>query len=231
MNLEKVFQSDHYMRHTQRRQEHLATLGLPLDQKTVLEVGAGIGDHTSFFRDRGCGVVTTDAKPDNFTYMRERFKTDSNIQVQLLDVLVQHYEFMDNPFDIVYCYGLLYHLDFPEMALHILSGYCTGLLLLETQVSAASVYEIKSTQDSKSDPSGSLDNVGCLPSRKWAMVALKRYFPYVYMTVTQPWHEEFPIDWTVPSENPISRAVFVASRKKLEYSTLSSEVRSFQERC
>ncbi len=56
-----VFLSYHYQRHNQRRLEHLATLGLSIAGSTVLEVGAGIGDHTSFFLDRGCHVVCTEA--------------------------------------------------------------------------------------------------------------------------------------------------------------------------
>jgi hypothetical protein len=51
-----VFHSAHYQRHNQRRQEHLASLGLDISGATVLEVGAGIGDHTSFFLDRGCQI-------------------------------------------------------------------------------------------------------------------------------------------------------------------------------
>ena len=38
------------------RQDHLAALGLDLQAKRVLEVGAGIGLHTEFFEKRGCEV-------------------------------------------------------------------------------------------------------------------------------------------------------------------------------
>ena len=44
----------------QARQSHLASLGLDLANKRVLEVGAGIGLHTPFFRERGCEVTVTD---------------------------------------------------------------------------------------------------------------------------------------------------------------------------
>ena len=45
------FHGPHYLKHNQRRQEHLATLGLPLAGRSVIEMGAGIGDHTEFFLD------------------------------------------------------------------------------------------------------------------------------------------------------------------------------------
>src|ERR1700682_5619401 len=56
---EQHFHSSSYLRHNASRQEHLATLGLDLNNKSVLEVGAGIGDHTTFFLDRGCEVLCT----------------------------------------------------------------------------------------------------------------------------------------------------------------------------
>src|SRR5580704_12589348 len=52
------FGSPWYQRHNQRRQEHLASLQLDLVSKSVLEVGAGVGDHTFYFLDRDCTVVS-----------------------------------------------------------------------------------------------------------------------------------------------------------------------------
>ena len=49
------FHSHHYMRHNARRLEHLASLQIPVDGRTVLEVGAGIGDLSHFYLDRNSG--------------------------------------------------------------------------------------------------------------------------------------------------------------------------------
>ena len=93
-----AFLSNRYQRHNQRRLEHLASLGLNIGGLTVLEVGAGIGDHTSFFIDRGCKVVSSDARQENIKILRSRYP---DIRVLRLD--------LDNPprtlsevFDIVY---------------------------------------------------------------------------------------------------------------------------------
>lgn len=98
---EEAFLSYHYQRHNQGRLEHLASLVLNITGSTVLEVGAGIGDHTSFFIDRGCQIVTSDARQENILKLRSRFP---DLRVLKID--------LDNPpetfneiFDIVYCYG------------------------------------------------------------------------------------------------------------------------------
>ena len=59
------FRSPWYQRHNQRRQEHLASLQLDLVGKSVLEVGAGVGDHTFYFLDRDCTVVSVEARREN----------------------------------------------------------------------------------------------------------------------------------------------------------------------
>src|SRR5262245_59527575 len=43
---EAQFHSDSYRRHNARRLEHLASLRLAVAHATVLEVGAGVGDHS-----------------------------------------------------------------------------------------------------------------------------------------------------------------------------------------
>jgi len=55
-------------------------------QRDAGEVGAGIGDHTSFFLDRGCSVITTEGRPENLELLRQRYP---QLDVRLLD--------LDNP--------------------------------------------------------------------------------------------------------------------------------------
>ena len=54
---ETAFGNPADLRMNARRLEHLAGLGLPIAGRDVLEVGAGIGDLTSAFLDRGCQVT------------------------------------------------------------------------------------------------------------------------------------------------------------------------------
>ena len=103
---------------TKRRQEHLDSLGLDLAGRTVLEVGAGIGDHTTFFLDRGCRVLSTDGRPENLAGFRERddlftaYPHRDCLELAVLDLDRPPADF-GRSFEVVYCYGVLYHLEHP----------------------------------------------------------------------------------------------------------------------
>lgn len=209
----QAFQSEHYLRHNQRRLEHLASLGLPLQGRSVLEVGAGIGDHTSFFLDRGCDVVTTEGRADNFEILQQRFP---QLQSYLLDCDHPDMTF-DRTFDVVYCYGLLYHLQDPVTALQFMAKHCGDLLLLETAVSTDTDELLNPCEEPAASKTQSIHGLGCRPSRSWVYQQLKQHFPFVYLPTTQPSHEEFPIDWTLDySHQRFTRAVFIASRNPLD---------------
>jgi cyclopropane fatty-acyl-phospholipid synthase-like methyltransferase len=223
---------------TKRRQEHLVSLGLPIAGGTVLEVGAGIGEHTTFFLDRGCKVLSTDGRSENLEAFRARFegyphyKNGENLTIAHLD-LDEPPEDFSRPFDIIYCYGVLYHLSKPDSALRFLARQCSSLLLLETSVWLGDEGEVLHGEENRRFVSQSIHGRGCHPTRRWIFDRLKESFPFVYMPTTQPWHDQFPVDW--PSQEPTPgvamRAVFVASRKALESPLLVQSIPSRQIRC
>jgi Methyltransferase domain len=222
-----TFRNPHYQRHNRRRQEHLASLDLDLQGKTVLELGAGIGDHTKFFLDRDCKVVSVEPRAENCylfaqtmsTLVQAGYKKGLNSQlirgsVESLDRILQ------GNFDIVYCYGLLYHVVDPEAVLELLARYCSGLFLLETCVSFGDHEAVNPIAEPQADPSQSLQGTGCRPSRRWIFDRLKKLFAHVYVPRTQPAHEEFPLDWGTKPLTTYTRAVFIASRRPLDKALL-----------
>lgn len=222
------FHADHYLRHNQRRQEHLASLNLPLAGRSVLEVGAGIGDHTSFFLDRGCSVLTSDGRPENVAVLRERYPW---IAVRLLDLDDPDLSLADTV-EIVYCYGTLYHLARPAEALAFLAARCSSLLLLETCVSFGDDLSLNVVDEASFHPSQAVSGRGCRPTRPWVLDQLRRHFERVYIPLTQPWHPEFPLDWTAspPAAGELSRAIFVASRERLDNPLLTERLPERQTR-
>jgi len=213
------FHSDAYLRHNARRLEHLASLRLPVAGRTVLEVGAGIGDHSHYYLDRGCAVTITEARSENLDFLRQRYP---DCDVRHLDLEEPELD-APQPFDVVHCYGLLYHLKQPEAALAFLAEHTGGVLLLETCVSYGADEAVHPTPENRANPSQAVSGMGCRPTRGWIWGQLERWFEHVYLPRTQPNHEQFPVDWAragAANRDGLTRAVFVASRRPIENEAL-----------
>ena len=226
-NPDAFFHSPAYLRHNQRRLEHLASLGLDLNGGNVLEVGAGIGDHTHFFVERQCHVTALEARPENLRVLRARYP-----EIPSLEFDIDHPDpSFREEFDIVYCYGILYHLRNPGEAIEYLAKRCRRIFLLETCVSFGEGELTNPCSEDQDNPTQALSGTGCRPTRGWVRSRLKEHFEYVYLTVTQPDHEEFPIDWHQPA-NPgaLIRSVFVASRSAVCNDQLTEQVPMVQYR-
>jgi hypothetical protein len=213
----ELFLTPHYDRHNRRRQEHLASLRINIQSKSVLEVGAGIGDHSSFFIDRGCNLTCTDGRAELLALLKEKYSSVKIIQWNVEEIPPEVLE----PNDIVYAYGVLYHTKNPELVIENFSTLCKETLLLETCVSFGEDSSINLVEENLNDPTQALDGIGCRPTRRWVFEELKKYFPFVYNTLNQPAHEEFPLEWNeITSKkygpNALVRSVFIASRIELD---------------
>ncbi len=221
------FHSPSYLRHTARRLEHLASLRIPVGGMTVLEVGAGVGDFSHYYLDRGCPITITDARKSNIRYLRQRYPGED---VRILD-LEDPKSVLDGPFDVIHCYGVLYHLGTPADALEFLGNQCRHLLFLETRVSFGDEVEVNLLAEESGIPSLSFSGTGCRPTRAWVYGELNKHFDHVYVPRTQPNHDEFPIDWrNLETGSGSIRAVFIASRSALDNPMLSSQLLILQER-
>jgi Methyltransferase domain len=218
-----IFHSFKYLRHNARRLEHLASLRIPVARSTVLEVGAGIGDHSGYYLDRGCAITITEARQDNLRVLADRYPGE---RIAHLD-LENPQPLPGMPFDVVHCYGLLYHLGNPAAALQFLAEHCRRILFLETCVSFGDDKSVHLVAEQITDPTQAVSGTGCRPTRPWLFEQLQLHFPHVYCPITQPNHDEFPLDWTAPKQHQakhghgLVRAVFVASRSPLQNDQLS----------
>jgi hypothetical protein len=211
-----------YQRHNIARLQHLESLGLDLARKSVLETGAGVGDHSLFYLYRNCRLLAVEGRAGLAKKLSERL----GIDVKIVDLdreperLVQF-----GRFDLVHCYGLLYHLSDPARFLSTVSrvGEC---LLLETCVSFGDELSTNKCRESTSILSQALHGEGCRPTRGWIFDQLKLHYQYVYATRTQPRHPEFPTDWTGSAGEKalLKRAVFVASHSPICNPNLVTEL-------
>jgi SAM-dependent methyltransferase len=207
------------------RQQHLASLDLDLGGKKVLEVGAGIGLHTPFFLERGCEVTVTDGRAENVAEIARRLPT---VRTAMVDLEADKSLGELGRFDIVYCYGLLYHLGNPERALARLAEVCDGMLLLETAVSPGNHDELLFVRD-PDYLNQAVSGVGCRPTRLWVLNRLRMLFGHAYIPHTQPDHVDVPFDWKQPPIQLMYRSIFVGSRAPLSQPTLADTVPMQQE--
>lgn len=215
------FMRGDYQQHNVARLSHLESLNLDLKKKTVLEFGSGIGDHSIFYLYKGCKVVASDARIELVKYIKERLgieclKFDAENDLPKLKSLPK--------FDLIHCYGLLYHINNPEEFILKIANN-TDLLLLETCVSPDSAtYGPNFIEEPKKDPTQAISGLGCRPTRQWILDVLQQQFKFVYFPKTQPDHPEFPKDWTSPppSKKTLIRAIFIASKNELNNTNLTN---------
>lgn len=203
------------------RLEHLASLGLPLDGRRVLEVGAGVGHLTRFFVERGCYVTATEGRPENLAELRRRL-SDVDAAVADVEESLEHL----GRFDVVFCYGLLYHLESPLRALRNMSGVCDDLLLIETMV-CDSRLPLLTLDDETTSVNQALCGLAHRPSPSYLALALNRVgFDHVYTAADPPAHPDYRFkrldNLDTARDGALLRGVFVASRGELGEPSLVS---------
>jgi SAM-dependent methyltransferase len=208
--------------------EHLASLGLPLSGCRVLELGSGPGDHTGFYVERDCAIVSVDARKECLDLLKGCYP---GVQTVLCDLNEPAPLRELGAFDVVHCYGILYHLESPGSLLEFLGAACRGFAIVETCVRPDNDTGVEVVEETLGDYTQSFTGRGCRPPRKWVFEELGRQFPFVYHTRTQPNHPEFPIDWNnLAHTPPLIRSVFIGSRQPFDLPSLSPVLLDTQER-
>jgi len=197
------------------RLDFLASLDLPLGGKRVLDVGCGVGHHTAFYTAAGADVVGLDGRPENVAAMARLYPSVTGVvgDVQSTD-LTQF-----GLFDVVHCFGLLYHLDSPVAALRRLAEVCREHLIIETMVCDAAA-PVMVLADESGSANQALAGLGCRPSPSFIAMALDRIgFAHIYGTTVPPQHADFLFEWRnsldISRDGHNLRCVFVASRVPL----------------
>lgn len=216
--------------HTRARQAHLASLGLPLSNKRVLEVGAGVGHHTGFWLERECEVTSIEIRDENISIFKEDFP---GVRIIKHDLDAEHFP-AGLEADIVYAYGVLYHLTEPARALEQWASVCRELLLLETCVVTGDRAPLwkNDKYENAADPRDNPRGWAYWPSRGFVVEELNKWFEFVYVPITQPAMADFPLEWSTfdaDQDHRYSRAIFVASHTPLECPLLSSSIWSASE--
>jgi SAM-dependent methyltransferase len=221
----EVFDAPEALAINDARMSHLESLGLPLSGKRVLDAGCGVGHLAARLARLGCRVVCIDGREENIDGLRTRYP---GLEAHVADVETDPLSRFGR-FDVVFSYGLLYHLENPLQGLHNLESVCDEFMLLETIICDHELPLVRA-EDESSDFNQALAGLGCRPTPQYVVLALNRVgFPHVYAPVLPPEHRDFRFEWRNGLESardghPL-RCVFVASRKELKNGQLVSLLR------
>ena len=210
-----VFDTPEAIALNEARMSHLESLGLNLAGKRVLDVGAGVGHLAARLQTLGSSVVCLEGRPENVGAMRSRYP---QIEGYVADVENEPLTRFGR-FDVVFSYGLLYHLENPLHAIRNLESVCGELLLLESMVCDHD-RPVVLVEDESPDVNQALAGLGCRPSPHYIALALNRAgFAHIYAPKKPPEHADFRFEWRngldyVRDGHPL-RCVFVASRSDL----------------
>jgi len=212
------FLSQAYQEINIERLKHLDGLGLDLTGRRVIDLGAGIGDHSLFYLMKDCHVTALEGRSDLVDFIRYRLGIPAVTCDMETDLaLLRSY----SGFDFVHCYGLLYHLSNPAEFLAAAANV-GETLLLETIVSPDDSGEANLVAEDRTNATQAVSGLGCRPNRRWLFAAMKALFPFVYVPFRQPRHPQFPCMWEAPNTTH-SRVVFIGSHSPVQSRELSTE--------
>jgi FkbM family methyltransferase len=185
------FDQHHYQRLIRAREEAIRNvlhrLSPALGLKTALDAGAGVGFFSQTLADCGLSVRGFDGRAENVAEASKRFPAITFEQADLEDRSILAL----GKFDLVLCFGLLYHLENPLLAVRHLRALTEKCLLLESMC----VPDDKPSMLLREEPSASdqgLTDVACYPSEDSLIKMLYRAgFSFVYRLAPLPKHDDF----------------------------------------
>ena len=199
------------------RLKHLASLDLSIEGKAVLDVGCGVGHLSGYFVEHGCRVTCVDSRPENLAHLETLYP---GRKTHVADVQKDSLAELGN-FDVVFCFGLIYHTENPIAALRNMASCCLELLLLETVVTDDPRPIFQLVEEPHTNNNQSVSGLGCRPSPAFIAMALSCIgFPFVYVPKTRPGFPDFHFERNHDSEwqrdGHLLRRVFVAARTQID---------------
>ena len=121
--------SDHYNNWRISRLNGIKKYILPeyFKEKTLLELGCGYADNGNMFHELGAIVTSSDGRKEHLEIVKQKYP---HIKTLLID---GDNDSIQDKYDVILHWGLLYHLNEIEIHLEKVSQKC-DILLLETEV-------------------------------------------------------------------------------------------------
>src|SRR5229473_4122855 len=184
-------------------QRAVTRLKRAVELSNAVDAGCGVGFFSQTLAECGLNVCGFDGRGENVEEARRRFAHipfgEGDIEERAILQLGR--------FDLVLCFGLLYHLENPLLAIRNLHGLTEKCLLLESMCLPEEKTSMLLRQEPHQDDQ-SLSDVACYPSEGSLVKMLYRAgFGAVYRVMPLPDHEDF----RETAEHARRRTVLLAS--------------------
>ena len=188
---------------------HLDSLNLDFSNKNILETGCGgIGDITKYLLSKKANVTLNDYRKENIESLCNNIKQFLPFNTWDLN----EKQNQDKKFDIIVCYGTLYHLTKLDNAIKNLANLCDKFAIISTCTSGKNNEDLNIVFEGNTNEQSS-NLYGTRPGRLYIWNELKKNFKYVYTIKTQPDNEDYPLNF--PSNHHASRNIFIGSHIQL----------------
>ncbi len=211
-----VFDQQHYDALNSARGESLRRLLPDLKQRlsieTVLDLGCGLGHYAAILHENGFRVLAVDGRKENIEEARRRFP---HLEFQFADAQDPALNQLGS-FDLVFCFGLLYHLENPFRVLRNIANLTRKATLVE-----GIVYPSPEPAMVLMDENNGLDQglhfMAFYPSEPCLIKMLRRSgFAYCYQPDKMPRHPEY----RTGRDGFRRRTVIIASKSSIESPSL-----------
>jgi tRNA (mo5U34)-methyltransferase len=187
--------------------EFLEVVRQQMDLTSAVDVGCGVGDFSKFLSGIGFRVVAVDGREENAREGQRRYPEISFLARNAEDLPVSEM----GSFDLVLCFGLLYHLENPFRAVRSLYSLTDKILLVETMCAPGSHPSMELLDEFVSENQG-LNYVAFYPTEACLVKMLyKAGFPFVFGFRSLPNHELFH----ATARQKQRRTMLVASKERL----------------
>jgi SAM-dependent methyltransferase len=130
----RVFDDQHYQQLNFARAETVSSFLRDVKQslglRSALDLGCGLGYFSEMLSSCGFEVRAVDGREENIEEARRRYPNISFEQLNAEDVRLREL----GEFDVVLCFGLLYHLENPLLTIRHLNAMTSQVLLVESVV-------------------------------------------------------------------------------------------------
>lgn len=218
MSTIRVFDQSHYGRLNPSReavvQSLLAEMMPKLGLETAMDVACGLGHFSGYLRSIGFRVTAVDGRGENVEEANRRYP---GIEFHTIDAQSAALSELGQ-FDLVLCFGLLYHLENPFLTVRYLYRLTSKLLLVESVTYPGSEPTMELVDETPNEDQG-LRHIAFYPTEACLVKMMYRAgFQHVFRFTPLPDHPHYRGSRSTPR----LRTMLAASHQPLQTSLLET---------